>query len=117
MDTGLAYKVRGRASLPTRKSAFVAAVSLREGLPVDLFIPDGRFAFQPGELKTTGAPQELPSFSLSTYIQLNKASTDILDVSWLAQANACVGPAISDGKKMHGKGTTMSILSCTNAVS
>ncbi|KAJ7807833.1 hypothetical protein B0H14DRAFT_2871845 [Mycena olivaceomarginata] len=59
-----------------------------------------RFAFQPGELKTTGTSQEL--FPLSTYIQLNKASTDILDISWLAQANACVGPAISDGKKMHG---------------
>ncbi|KAJ7701663.1 hypothetical protein B0H14DRAFT_3031829 [Mycena olivaceomarginata] len=54
---------------------------------------------RPGELKTTGASQEL--FPLSTYIQLNKASTDILDISWLVQANACVGPAISDGKKMH----------------
>jgi hypothetical protein len=82
-------------------------------LPVGLFIPDGRFAFQPGELKTTGVSKEL--FPLSTYIQL--ASTDIFDASWFAQANACVGPAISDGKKMHGKETTTSILWCTNAVS
>ncbi|KAF7356007.1 hypothetical protein MVEN_00930100 [Mycena venus] len=62
--------------------------------------PWQRFAFQPGELKTSGAGKELSA--LSTYIQLNNASTDILDVSWLAQANACIGPAISDGKKIHG---------------
>ncbi|KAF7356008.1 hypothetical protein MVEN_00930200 [Mycena venus] len=62
--------------------------------------PWQRFAFQPGELKTSGAGNKL--FVLSTYIQLNNASRDILDVSWLAQANACIGPAISDERKLYG---------------
>ncbi|KAF7347102.1 hypothetical protein MVEN_01464300 [Mycena venus] len=55
-----------------------------------------QFTFPRGTFKSAEAWENL--FPLSTYIQFANAATDMLNVSWLAQANACFGPTISDGK-------------------
>jgi len=39
---------------------------------------------------------------MSSYIEFDHGDTEMLDLSWLAQANACIGPAISDGKQLYG---------------
>ncbi|KAF7341587.1 hypothetical protein MSAN_02055800 [Mycena sanguinolenta] len=58
-----------------------------------------RFNFPAGSFKAVAIETTIPFIS---YIEFEKTRTDILDTSWLTQANACIGGPISEGK--HGYG-------------
>ncbi|KAJ7729589.1 hypothetical protein B0H16DRAFT_1586638 [Mycena metata] len=59
-----------------------------------------RFTFPAGAFKVSEVC-EMP-FPMSSYIDFDDANTEMLEMSWLAQANTCIGPAISDGKQLYG---------------
>jgi hypothetical protein len=40
---------------------------------------------------------------MSSHIEFGSAHSEMLDMSWLAQANACLGPTVAKGKQGHGE--------------
>jgi hypothetical protein len=40
---------------------------------------------------------------MSSYIEFDKAHSEMLEMSWLAQANMCIGPTIAEGKLGYGE--------------
>ncbi|KAJ6494314.1 hypothetical protein C8R45DRAFT_176127 [Mycena sanguinolenta] len=72
-----------------------------------------RFTFPPGSFKAADV-KTTPLF-MSSYVEFDKTHTGVLDTSWLAQANACIGPTISEGRHGYGERSADSfrqVLSC-----
>ncbi|KAF7341589.1 hypothetical protein MSAN_02056000 [Mycena sanguinolenta] len=64
-----------------------------------------RFTFPPGSFKAADV-KTTPLF-MSSYVEFDNTHGGILDASWLAQANACIGPTVAEGKHGYGAINTL----------
>ncbi|KAJ7900555.1 hypothetical protein B0H14DRAFT_2671119, partial [Mycena olivaceomarginata] len=60
-----------------------------------------RFTFARGAFKATAVSQDTPTL-MSSYIEFDSASTERLNMSWLAQAHASMGSATQERGQSYG---------------